>query len=79
MTASPTIVLQLLILKVFERFGLLQLLDKLHVVLEGIDFARVTTLRHTRILGRDVIRGAILGCLVTLVRGGQFTTFSGHD
>ena len=81
--ASATIVLKLLILKVFERFGLLKLLDELHVVLEGIHFARVAALGDARILRRYVIRGAVLRRFVaspgaTFVRG-QFATLCGHN
>ena len=81
MPASTTIVLKLLILKVFERFGLLKFLDELHVVLKRINFARVTTLSNARILRRYVIRGAILRRLVptSLVRSGQFATLCGHN
>lgn len=39
-----------ILLEVFERFGLLQLLDKLHVVLESVHFSSVRSLLDTRLM-----------------------------
>ena len=63
------------LLETFERLGLLELLDELHVVLKRVDFARVA-LGHARVVRRDVVRGAIMGRLGTLR---LLATLRGHD
>ena len=44
----------LVVLKVSLRFRLLELLDELHIVLQGADFALVSLL-HARVLRRHLV------------------------